>query len=182
MHVWQEYARKYVSLKQGYYKILTQALFEISHGVDPYLIEFSFVGNVHSIRFGQKKSLSGGLDNGLGAMGAWNLHAGLVYHPPMRTPTSTLCASSSVRCDPIIPEKQIITYCKSLHYNSAQARPPDILQRPYPSFTVRVHTRPPEPAHTPRSDLFLTFFLTYFFFATPYRIFAILHVAQIRMI
>jgi hypothetical protein len=36
-------------------------------------------------------------DNGLSAMGAWNPHAGLVYRPPTRTPTSMLCASSSVR-------------------------------------------------------------------------------------
>ena len=30
-------------------------------------------------------------------MGAWNPHTGLVYRPPTRTPTSMLCASSSVR-------------------------------------------------------------------------------------
>lgn len=58
-------------------------------------------------------------------------------------------------CD-LFPKKQIVI--KSLHDNSAHARPPDIHQRPYSSFTVRVHTCPPEHPHTPRSDFSLFFF------------------------
>jgi hypothetical protein len=62
-------------------------------------------------------------------------------------------------CD-LIPRNT--NYHKSLHDNSAHARPPDIHQRPYSAFTVRVHTRPSERvhtrpserAHTPRSDYF----------------------------
>ena len=88
-------------------------------------------------------------------MGAWNPHAGLVYRPPTRTPTWMLFASSSVRAISF-PKKQIVI--KSLHDNSAHARPPDIHQRPYSSFTVRVHTCPPEHPHTPRSDFSLFFF------------------------
>jgi len=81
-------------------------------------------------------------DNGLSAMGAWNPHAGLVYRPPTRTPTSMLCASSSVRARQVpvhfcSPRQRELDAHTLLIRNSTHARPPDIHQRPHPALPVR---------------------------------------------
>jgi hypothetical protein len=77
-------------------------------------------------------------DNGLSAMGAWNPHAGLVYRPPTRTPTSMLCASSSVRTEvPFISQPEPDAHPPHTK-NSTYARPPDIHKRPHPALPVRM--------------------------------------------
>ena len=70
-------------------------------------------------------------------MGAWNL-PGLVYRPPTRTPTSMLCASSSVRSAyPFVCFRRSKDSHLRMNQNSTHARPIDIHQRPYSPLTVR---------------------------------------------